>query len=89
MISFGLGFSLVTLSSSRLIWVALMWLALDKLADIEELFLGEYYPGYKEYAAELPKFIPGRLVTGRPDPTFERLPNEPGSPSVVVDKIAE
>uniref|UniRef100_A0A7S2C155 Protein-S-isoprenylcysteine O-methyltransferase n=1 Tax=Haptolina brevifila TaxID=156173 RepID=A0A7S2C155_9EUKA len=65
-LAFCIGLSLVTLSAERLLWTVVVWLVLDKKADIEEMYLAEVHPDiYPAYVASKPKFIPGRLVTGR------------------------
>ena len=88
MIAFGLGLSLLTLSKSRICYVVIMWLALEKKADLEELKLSEMFPGeYDEYAASVPKFIPGHLLTNK----YDKQIDEDDSTVVVgnLDKIAE
>lgn len=60
-----LGLSLATLSPERLVWATVVYLVLDKKADIEEMYIAEEKPeAYPDYAASKPKFFPGRLVTG-------------------------
>jgi len=67
-ISICLGLSLLFTSSSRLLWTVVVWLVLDKKADIEEMYLAEEkHDLYPTYMATKPKFIPGRLVTGQPE----------------------
>ena len=76
MITFGIGLSLLTLSTSRLTYTVIMWLALEKKADIEELCLSQQYPdSYPKYAEGLPKFIPGRLVDDSIE-TFQKFDEE-------------
>ena len=62
MVTFGLGLSLLSLSFNRLFYVTLLWIALEKKADIEEITLAEKFPDYLDYAKDKPKFIPGRLI---------------------------
>jgi len=83
MIAFGLGLSLVSLSCNRLLWTVLLWLVLEKKADIEELCLAEEFPDtYPAYAMVRPKFIPGRIITGAPE--YQSFDTETAD-----DKIAE
>jgi len=65
LVTFGLGLSLISLSPNRLFWTVVMWLALEKKADIEEICMVEAFPEYTDYMKDKPKFIPGRLITGQ------------------------
>ena len=88
MIAFGIGFSLATCSTSRLTYTVIMWLALEKKADLEEFFLSQQYPdAYPKYAEGLPKFIPGVL----PSDTigFNKMDDEEGKYDPDHQGIAE
>ena len=78
MVAFTLGLSMLTVSVHRLFYVVLLWIALEKLADIEELCLLEKFPEYADYMKDKPKFIPGRLVGGG------AAPPSPGREGFVV-----
>jgi len=88
MLTFGMGFSMLTLSCSRIIYTIIMWAALEKKADIEELHLVEKFPGsYMDYMSKVPKFIPGRLVAVGAD-NFYPLDDEEAA-NIGTEKIAE
>jgi len=90
MVTFALGLSLVSLSPWRMCWTTVMWLALEKKADIEELCLTEQFPeSYIAYAATRPKFIPGRLVAGKLESEYAQMDDDTVESPIVVDKIAE
>lgn len=87
MVTFAVGLSLVSLSPWRMCWTTVMWVALEKKADIEELCLTEQFPeSYIAYAATRPKFIPGRIVSNNKE--YAQMDDTIESP-IVVDKIAE
>ena len=65
LIAFALGVSTLSLSLNRLFWTVLMWLVLEKKADIEEACLLGKFPGrYSHYMTTTPKLIPGVLIGG-------------------------
>jgi len=85
-----LGFSLLTASLGRLFWTVMLWLVLEAKADNEEAFMLKAYPGYKEYLATTPKFIPFvTAVFGKGEEASEYDGEQPSFVHNDVNAIAE